>query len=246
MNQKDSTLLLRERIYDCSVHLSNPDGFSAISGTIGVRYARGCSPGDLWTKYFTSSKYVQEFREDHGEPDVVEVRREFLSQIDAREWEHKVLRRLGVIGKIRWLNKSTGKAIPPQIGLENPMAGLGKAHPRIGQKHSDETKKKIKRGLKGKNTGKQSVDRIMNRSVKNTGKRRSAEQRNRISNAMKGISKSKEHRQILSDIRQGTIRCYDLEEHTNVTISKEEYYSNPVKYHSHNSPVVKEDKKIKT
>lgn len=29
----------------------------------GVRYAKGCNPADLWVKYFTSSKFVREFRE---------------------------------------------------------------------------------------------------------------------------------------------------------------------------------------
>ena len=72
----------------------------------GARYAKGCFPKDLWFSYFTSSKQVKAFREQHGEPDVIEVRRTFLSQSDARFWEHKVLRRLNVIDSERWLNKS--------------------------------------------------------------------------------------------------------------------------------------------
>ena len=32
----------------------------------GVRYAKGCHPDDLWKTYFTSSKYVKEFREKNG------------------------------------------------------------------------------------------------------------------------------------------------------------------------------------
>lgn len=72
----------------------------------GVRFAKNCNPDDLWTKYFTSSKYVQQMREEHGEPDVVEVRRTFLSQIDARLWEQKVLRRLDAVKSTHWLNKT--------------------------------------------------------------------------------------------------------------------------------------------
>jgi len=98
-----------------------------IDGTIGVRYARGCHPDDLWTKYFTSSKHVRKFREENGEPDVIEIRQTFNDSLQAREWEEKVLIRLKVIYNDKWLNKATGKSIPPQFG----------------RYHSNETKKKI-------------------------------------------------------------------------------------------------------
>lgn len=89
-------------------HLSNPDGSSTINGITGVRYARGCNPSDLWTTYFTSSSYVQKFREEHGEPDVVEIRQTFLSKVDSQQWEDKVLRRLGAVKSERWLNRCRG------------------------------------------------------------------------------------------------------------------------------------------
>lgn len=94
-------------------------------GTFGVRYARGCHPDDLWKKYFTSSKVVQEYREKYGEPDVVEVRQTFNDSLQAREWEHKILRRLAVIKNERWLNKGTGKAIPPMFGANHWCFGRG-------------------------------------------------------------------------------------------------------------------------
>ena len=86
-----------------------------ISGIIGVRFARNCHPNDLWATYFTSSKQVKVFREEHGEPDVIEVRQTFNDSLQAREWEHKVLRRIRVIKEDKWLNQGTGKAIPPQF-----------------------------------------------------------------------------------------------------------------------------------
>jgi hypothetical protein len=73
----------------------------------GVRFAKDCYPGDLWVTYFTSSKYVQEVRELHGEPDVLEIRKTFDTKEKAILWEHKVLKRIGVVGSDRWLNKST-------------------------------------------------------------------------------------------------------------------------------------------
>lgn len=70
----------------------------------GVRYAEKSTPLELWTTYFTSSKHVAAYRKQHGEPDVVEIRRTFDTPDKAREWEHKVLRRLGVRAKDEWLN----------------------------------------------------------------------------------------------------------------------------------------------
>ena len=47
----------------------------------GVRFANNnkdiANPDELWVTYFTSSKYVSEFRELNGEPDIVEVRKTF-------------------------------------------------------------------------------------------------------------------------------------------------------------------------
>ncbi len=119
-----------------------------IDGTTGVRYARRCHPDDLWTSYFTSSKHVQKFREEHGEPDVIEVREVFPTDTLAREWEHKVLRRIGVVKSDRWLNKCDGKSQPPLFGEDNPFFGkvhtpevlkkIGEAS--LGRRHSEEFK----------------------------------------------------------------------------------------------------------
>jgi len=57
----------------------------------GVKYSDGCSPKDLWTTYFTSSKYVKEFRTAYGEPDLIEIRKIFDSKTAARKWENKFL-----------------------------------------------------------------------------------------------------------------------------------------------------------
>lgn len=83
----------------------------------GVRYAKNCHPDDLWKTYFTSSKYVSEFRKYNGEPDIIQIRRTFLSQTDARLWESKVLRRTNSVKQERWLNKFDGIAISPDAAL---------------------------------------------------------------------------------------------------------------------------------
>lgn len=74
----------------------------------GVRYKPGSTPSDLWTSYFTSSKIVAKMRELFGEPDVIQVRREFDDPAAAMLWEKRVLIRLGVRSRSDWLNDSCG------------------------------------------------------------------------------------------------------------------------------------------
>lgn len=77
----------------------------------GVRFSKNCNPGEIWNTYFTSSKYVKKFREEQGEPDVVEVRKTFENEHQARLWEHKVLKRLNAPKNDKWLNKTDNKSI---------------------------------------------------------------------------------------------------------------------------------------
>lgn len=78
----------------------------------GVRWKKGCHPNDLWTKYFTSSKYVKRVRKVHGEPDVIQIRKTFSSTRKARLWEHNVLVRLDVSNSSKWLNVHSGTNYP--------------------------------------------------------------------------------------------------------------------------------------
>ena len=102
----------------------------------GVRYARGCHPDDLWTRYFTSSKGVKEYRETYGEPDVIEIRQTFNDSLQAREWEEKVLIRLNTVRDERWLNRGN--------------AGREFYNNLLGKPRSAATKRKISETLKGK------------------------------------------------------------------------------------------------
>ena len=77
----------------------------------GLRFSKKARGYDIWQSYFTSSKYVREFRKTYGEPDVVEVRKTFADVEHASLWESKVLTRMDVIHSPRWLNKTNNKAI---------------------------------------------------------------------------------------------------------------------------------------
>lgn len=75
----------------------------------GVRFAKGCSPSDLWVTYFTSSKLVAEYRLQYGEPDVVAIRKMFTTRTSAINWEAKVLQRMRVVEQHKWLNRSCSR-----------------------------------------------------------------------------------------------------------------------------------------
>lgn len=72
----------------------------------GVRYSKDCHPKDLFTTYFTSSTYVQEFIEKHGLPDIIRVTRTFENSEKAVEWEIKFLTRVDARKNPKFLNRS--------------------------------------------------------------------------------------------------------------------------------------------
>jgi hypothetical protein len=87
-------------------------GWSRISKYYyGVRYSKDCHPNDLWITYFTSSNLVKDLRQQHGDPDIIQVRRTFESRERAILWEHKVLTRLNILHESKWLNQSVGGVI---------------------------------------------------------------------------------------------------------------------------------------
>lgn len=131
----------------------------------GVRYAKDCNPNDLWTTYFTSSRFVKDFRARFGEPDVVQVRRLFNDQDKARQWEAKVCRRLNVKGSPKWLNRHNGD---------------GKF---MCKGHTEETRIKLSIANKGRKVSDEAKERI---GALNRGKNLSAETRQKLSKSRKG------------------------------------------------------------
>jgi len=111
----------------------------------GVKFKKGCHPNDLWTKYFTSSKKVKGLIRKYGKKSFLfEIRKTFKTQKQAREWEHKVLRRLKVIYRNDFLNQSDSLHIDPKIISKSKM---GNKNPMYGKKMTEEHKKKIKNSL---------------------------------------------------------------------------------------------------
>lgn len=101
---------------------------------IGVRFAKDCTPDDLWVTYFTSSKHVRTFAEAHGSPDIVQIRKTFNDPTAARVYESKLLRRMRVVTDSRFINKTDNVSIDTQAATH-----LGSANGMYGRKHSEET-----------------------------------------------------------------------------------------------------------
>jgi hypothetical protein len=94
----------------------------------GVRFAKKSKPSELWRTYFTSSKYVKEFRLLHGEPDVIQIRKTFLIKEEAIQWESKILTKMDVIHNPKWLNRTNNQAIRDGSGRKyGPAWNKGKS-----------------------------------------------------------------------------------------------------------------------
>jgi len=114
----------------------------------GVRWAKECNVDELWVSYFSSSNRVKRLREEYGDDSFeFEIRKTFKTTKCAREWEHKVLRRMKVLEMSNiWLNRTDNKAI-----LNDKPYWLGrKDNPMKGKHHTAESRVKISLSRTGK------------------------------------------------------------------------------------------------
>ena len=159
----------------------------------GVRYAKDCHPSDFWNKYFTSSKYVAECREEHGEPDIVQIRKTFDLREQAIDWETKVLTRMKVISREDFLNKNVGGM--SYIMTDEQRANKSKFMSALhkGKKKTPEHIEKVAATKRGKHMSAKSKAKVSN-SLKehfkhnpnpNKGMQRSAETRAKVSQGCK-------------------------------------------------------------
>ena len=125
----------------------------------GGRWAKDCSPDDLWNSYFTSSEHVKAFRAEHGEPDVIQIRKVFNDADECKLHENKVLKKLNVLNNDKWLNKNINGMFLPN-GLQTAehtanrvasfklsMQGRGT---RTGMKNTPEHIEKNRQAMLGK------------------------------------------------------------------------------------------------
>lgn len=90
----------------------------------GVSYSKGkkANPTKLWVSYFTSSIHVENFRKEHGEPTIIQIRKIFTTGEDARSWEHRVLKHVKVTSSDKWLNKHDGTSPDKESALRGARA----------------------------------------------------------------------------------------------------------------------------
>lgn len=76
-------------------------------------YETGCHPNEFWKTYFTSSEEVKKVLEEHGNPDIIEIRKTFPDDPESCwSWEGRVLRKLKPTKKKHWLNASNLSGVP--------------------------------------------------------------------------------------------------------------------------------------
>lgn len=149
---------------------------------IGSRYAKGCNPSDLGTKYFTSSKLVQAKWKEKA-PDIVQVLMTFDTREQALEWEQTALRNFNAHKNPMFLN----------LAIQGPQFTTIKRiwtdEQRKKQSERAKGKKnpKISESLKGKPKTKEHVEKVRaalkGRPNPNKGIPRTTEEKLRISEA---------------------------------------------------------------
>lgn len=150
----------------------------------GVRYKTGCHPKEFLIGYNTSSKEVKDKLKKYGkESFVFEIRKTFKDKNSARLWENKVLKRLDVIHRNDFMNKTNNVSIAPMYGLNNPMT-----RPDVIDKFKMSRAKNPTR----KPSPKEVYDRL---SKLYKGKKRSKEICEKISNSLKGYKHSQEFKE---------------------------------------------------
>lgn len=154
----------------------------------GVRYKKNCSPDDLWNTYFTSSKYVKRFVEQHGDPDYIEILKTFENIEDARLYEQHILKTNDVLNKPNWLNRAIGGhfagtrgPLSEETKQKISLANKGKKHGRHSEKSIQQQKETFKR-----NYSENRKTRFENRSKKQKGRIITEEHKYKISQTLTG------------------------------------------------------------
>lgn len=188
----------------------------------GCQYGKSADPKNLWRTYFTSSKHVRAFRREHGDPDIVEVRKNFGENGDAcREWEERVLTRVVRRRDGLWLNRraTSGK------WFHRPGHGAGvKKTPEHARKIGDANRGYVN-AVDMRSGERVRVTKAVFHSMDHfvgaaTGTKRTPEHVARMIEVNTGKTLSEEHRRKLSVAGMGRKRDAPLSEEHRIKISK--------------------------
>jgi hypothetical protein len=93
----------------------------------------GCDPSNFWKSYFTSSLHVAEYRNLHGEPDIIQIRKIFGEDyIKCSNWETTVLTKMNCAKNPVFLNRTNNSpafakgttGIAPAFDINGEYLGL--------------------------------------------------------------------------------------------------------------------------
>lgn len=186
----------------------------------GVKYEKGCHPDDFFIKYETSSKEVKDKIKKYGKENFAfEIRKVFSDSNKARLWENKVLRRMKVIQRNDFMNKTNNISIKPMYGCENPMTrpeviesfkksraknSTRKASPREvyeklsqtlkGRKRPKEVCEKISKSLKGYKHSEEFKEKCRKRAI---GVKQSEQSKTKKSESIKGRKRYTDGKKII-------------------------------------------------
>lgn len=181
----------------------------------GAQWNKNADPAALWKTYFTSSKWVAKFRAEFGEPDIIEVRKQFgFDAMACRAWEERVLNRARKTIPGVWLNRASGNR---------------KWFLQTGWSHSESTKKRISEAKSGRPGRPQSPETRAKIAASKTGKTRefSREHRERLSSAGKVRVFSEEHRKKLASAGTGMVNAINIATGEKVRVTSSEFASRP-------------------
>ena len=165
----------------------------------GSRSAANCHPSDLWKTYFTSSEYVKKFRDENGEPDHIEILKDFEAPIDALKYEEEKLREFDILNKNNWLNVGIFGVSIYSIGPKSKETKMKMSNSKKGRILSEETKRKMSEAKKGRKFTKEHRQKMVEAAKNKKMPPMSDEHRNNISNKLKGRKLSLDHRKRISD-----------------------------------------------
>lgn len=147
---------------------------------IGARWAKGCDPNDLWSKYFTSSIHVKNFVKQNGPPDLILIDQVFDNANDAIRREDFLLRQYDAGKNSLFLNKAVGAV----YNFNDPDIRARQAKSRVGTKHTAESKAKIGAASKGRTFTPEALEKMRLKALghtRNRGRKWSEESKKRHS-----------------------------------------------------------------
>ena len=163
---------------------------------VGVRYAKGCSPEDLGTTYFTSSKVIKPLWAKE-EPDFKCIY-PFETREEALAFEETLQREFDVLKSKQFANKQIRGRLFKNPGHSQVISVEQRIKISValkGRRHTEESKKKMSLAKKGKAHSPEHNAKVSASQKGKQGKSHTLESREKISKARKEYWANKKKQQ---------------------------------------------------